>query len=176
MDYYYIENNQQSGPLPAEQLVSKITPDTNVWCAGMSGWLPASQVPELQALFQNVASVAVDHVANGGQVVANPTGPAPDQYMGEELVDPETGNIIKTHKTKALVTLIVSVLLCGIVAIVLSSVALSRVKDVKQNFADGRMRSAASDSKTVNDLCNWAIALLCFGVVYRTIKICSYLF
>ncbi len=49
-------NGQTSGPYNDQQLTQKISsgeiaPTTTVWCAGMSGWLPAAKVPQLAAYF-----------------------------------------------------------------------------------------------------------------------------
>lgn len=50
MMYYYIgPNNQQLGPVPADQLVSRgVTGETMVWAAGMAQWQRAKDVPELK--------------------------------------------------------------------------------------------------------------------------------
>lgn len=49
--YYYLHNNQQVGPVPMDQLASKpITPTTLMWAEGMPDWIPANQIPELQAV------------------------------------------------------------------------------------------------------------------------------
>lgn len=50
-------NGQTSGPFNDQQVAQKIAGgeingQTNVWCAGMSGWQPAGQVPQLAAHFQ----------------------------------------------------------------------------------------------------------------------------
>lgn len=49
-------NGQTTGPYSDQQLAQKISSgeisrSTQVWCAGMSGWQPASQVPQLVAYF-----------------------------------------------------------------------------------------------------------------------------
>ncbi len=54
--WYVGEDGRTSGPLTSTQLADAITAgqvaaDTMVWTAGMSGWLPASQVPQLSRLF-----------------------------------------------------------------------------------------------------------------------------
>ena len=49
--YFYIENGTQTGPVTAEELVSRITPNTDIWCPGMANWAPANTVPEVSALF-----------------------------------------------------------------------------------------------------------------------------
>ncbi len=52
------ENGQSVGPFNAAQLseavaAGRLRPESLVWSAGMAGWLPASQVPALAALFQS---------------------------------------------------------------------------------------------------------------------------
>ncbi len=60
--YYIIENGQQSGPYTVDQLSSRgITPDTNVWTDGMTNWVPASQVYELQSIVQNPPAYSGDY-------------------------------------------------------------------------------------------------------------------
>jgi len=54
--WYLAVNGQQVGPLPVDQLAGKVgsgelTPDTLVWQDGMSGWVAASTVADLRALF-----------------------------------------------------------------------------------------------------------------------------
>lgn len=53
-------NGQTTGPLNDQQLVQQIssgqvTATTTVWSAGMPGWQPAGQVPQLAAYFQQMA-------------------------------------------------------------------------------------------------------------------------
>lgn len=72
-EWYYIGHYGQLGPLTHEQiqeLVSGgvIVRETFVWRTGMSDWLPASRLPELQASF-----VAAD------PYVAPPPPPAPSR-------------------------------------------------------------------------------------------------
>jgi len=47
MEYFYIENNSQMGPLSVDLLITQIKPETKVWCPGMSDWTRACDVPEL---------------------------------------------------------------------------------------------------------------------------------
>lgn len=52
MEYFIAINGQQQGPFTVDALRGqRITPDTLVWAQGMSNWMPASQVGELQPLF-----------------------------------------------------------------------------------------------------------------------------
>ncbi|MEL7375629.1 MAG: DUF4339 domain-containing protein [Bacteroidota bacterium] len=49
--YYIVIDNEQQGPFPIEELVSKgAGAETLVWKEGMTDWSPMKNVPELQAL------------------------------------------------------------------------------------------------------------------------------
>ena len=48
--YYYLEADQQFGPFSLEELQTKpIKPDTKVWTEGLSSWVSANTVPEINA-------------------------------------------------------------------------------------------------------------------------------
>ncbi len=62
--YHVAINGQQAGPFDAGALAAKaktgeITPATLVWSNGMSGWMPAGQVPALAGLFGGGAAGSV---------------------------------------------------------------------------------------------------------------------
>lgn len=51
-------NGQAQGPYSAEQIIAaisqgQITPQTQLWTAGMPGWTPAAQIPNLAAAFRS---------------------------------------------------------------------------------------------------------------------------
>ncbi len=51
--FYYTDGKERYGPLSMEELRAKnITPQTLVWKEGLSDWVQAGQMEELQALFQ----------------------------------------------------------------------------------------------------------------------------
>ncbi|MBR4267616.1 MAG: CD225/dispanin family protein [Bacteroidales bacterium] len=60
--YYYFDESGQHGPLPLNELVSKIKPQTDVWSQDLSSWTPAKDVPEvanaLAAYNQQIQSAA----------------------------------------------------------------------------------------------------------------------
>lgn len=61
MDQYYYVNasNQQAGPYDLNALVAQgITSSTLVWKQGMSGWVPAGQVPEVAVALQRASQPA----------------------------------------------------------------------------------------------------------------------
>ncbi|NVO18579.1 MAG: CD225/dispanin family protein [Bacteroidetes bacterium] len=58
MDFYYTDGTTNYGPFSLEQLKDKnITPATRMWHAGMSGWAPASELPELAELLSGRAGM-----------------------------------------------------------------------------------------------------------------------
>lgn len=53
-EWYLVYNNQQIGPMSAQQLLSyNINPDTLVWRKGMTEWAPVYTLPELMQLINN---------------------------------------------------------------------------------------------------------------------------
>lgn len=57
--WHFAENGQSTGPVDRVQLAQVVTQgrvqrDTLVWAAGMAGWTPAGQVPQLASLFAAV--------------------------------------------------------------------------------------------------------------------------
>ena len=105
--YYYLNaQNQQQGPVPAEQLVARgVTRNTKVWTQGMTGWQSAGDVPELASLFEQPGN-------------AVPPPPPPHQVPPV----PPTG---ETKPDNLLVWAIVATVLCclptGIAAIIYSN-------------------------------------------------------
>ena len=55
MEYYYFLNGTQYGPVPVEEMVSRIDRSTLVWRQGMENWLPAGSLPELAPFFTQKA-------------------------------------------------------------------------------------------------------------------------
>jgi len=51
-EYYYLDSNEQKGPLHIDQLKSVgLKPDTFVWSEGFDDWKPAKEVEELKIMF-----------------------------------------------------------------------------------------------------------------------------
>ena len=75
MDFFIIENGQQTGPLTIAQLAEKkITAETLVWREGMADWQPAWKVQELRYILEENRQQSQD----GGSINPNSTtqGPA----------------------------------------------------------------------------------------------------
>ena len=81
MEYFIAFNGQQQGPFTIEALRSQhITPETLVWAQGMSNWMPAGQVGELQSLFmgQPAGQPQYQQAATAPYQQAGPQQPATD--------------------------------------------------------------------------------------------------
>lgn len=75
MQYYMHIGGQQLGPFEENQLIANgLTPETPVWAAGMAGWLPANQVPELGTLLYQQQQQQPPQYAQ-------PSQPMPETYM-----------------------------------------------------------------------------------------------
>ncbi|MBP5687915.1 MAG: DUF4339 domain-containing protein [Muribaculaceae bacterium] len=78
--FFIIQNNQNFGPLPADQLkLYGLGPNSLVWCEGMANWTPASQVPELAQFLAPAAPVPPATPAPPAAPVP-PAAPAQPQY------------------------------------------------------------------------------------------------
>lgn len=55
MEYYLYQNKEKQGPLSLEEVKRKnLTPNTLVWHTGLSNWVEARTIPELNDFFQNM--------------------------------------------------------------------------------------------------------------------------
>ena len=82
--YYFIDqNDNQLGPFAIDGLRHfNITPQTPVWCEGMTDWQPAGQVAELSVLFESNGFGANQQMNSGYQQQYNAYGQGGGQYGG----------------------------------------------------------------------------------------------
>jgi len=137
-NWYLIQNNMQVGPVDETQLASiGLTPETLVWREGMNEWLPASQVPDLR------------HFFNGATPPPNP--------QGTSYYQPQTYNQTSKDKIAAgvlaiilgalgihyfylgkigagIVTIILSMVTCGIWPIVMLAQGIIMLTMTDQQF------------------------------------------
>lgn len=83
-DWFYAKNDQQEGPLPAQEIrdlleQGTLSPDTLVWTNNMPDWLPASTVPTFSDSIVETATCAVtgktmrvDEMLNYGDKLIDP--------------------------------------------------------------------------------------------------------
>ena len=144
--FYIVENNQQAGPFTVEQLRAKgIAPETYVWSEGMSGWEQASNVGELQALFQPAQPAQPQYQAQ----------PAQPQYQAQPAHSTTSGGEMmpkpKDWKPFAIGLMVASVVCCGvcggIINLVMGFLAYQQAGkvDTLYNMKDYAGAKAASD-------------------------------
>lgn len=141
MEYWAIVNGTKVGPLSIEALGTyDITSDTMVWHRGLSQWIPARNVPELQHILR--PSYAPGQPVYSAPRPANPYGAnapiCPPNYLAWSIV---------------------ATLLCcqvtGIIAIIYSSLVDSR-------YRRGDYAGAVSASGTAK---GWVIASAIIGAL-----------
>ena len=121
-DWYYGKDNEQQGPvseLEMRSLIStgKITPDTIIWCEGMSDWLPLSQVPEFQSNNDDNTALSV-YATPQTQVDTTP------QYYAA----PPTDGMATASLICGILSLVLCGLFSGIPAVICGHISLSRIK------------------------------------------------
>lgn len=83
--YYYTDGKERYGPFSIDQLRERnITADTLVWKEGMSDWLPAKRVSELDALL--MPSEGFSSLAPPPFVTPSPTDPPPKNWLVESIL------------------------------------------------------------------------------------------
>ena len=154
--YYYIgPNNQQQGPVPADQLISRgVTGETMVWKAGMAQWQKAKDVPELSQYFGASPFTVRNPYDNQATQFNQPPpnygggyGYGP-QYAGQFGGGQPMGPCPDTNLVWAILTTIFCCLPFGIVSIVYSSKVESRWRMGLQEEAEEYSNKAK----------NWALA------------------
>ena len=162
--YYYIgPNNQQMGPVPAEQLISRgVTGETMVWTEGMTQWQKAKDVPALGAILnRGYQSSRYDDQSTRYSTPPPNYGNYGYQRAGQFGNQP-TGHKPDNHLVWAILTTIFCCLPFGIVSIVYSTKV-----DPAWNMGD--QLGAEENSRKAK---NWALASaltsLGISVIYIT--------
>jgi len=92
MDYYYIKDDKQTGPVSEKELVNAgVNRESMIWREGLSDWVKAAEVPEILALIE-----AAEPQTGEAAQTALPTYYA---MIGSEQTGPMTsGELIATGK------------------------------------------------------------------------------
>jgi len=142
-NWYYTMGGQQQGPVPLEHLKHWLTsgqlgPTELVWREGMSNWVAANQVPELQGFAPAMTGAA----AAGFQQPQQPVGYA-------QTVNYQTPYSIQDPRIQSQVSQARSAMICGIigsfcigfilgiVAIILASQAFNSMKQNRSEEGKG---------------------------------------
>lgn len=194
--YYYLDSaNTRRGPVDGTRLAAEgVTAQTLVWCVGMKEWTPASNVPELAALFQSYVqpepSAMQQAPAQEETVAAAPAQPAQPQYQQPyqqayqqpQYAQPQYGQpqygqpYQQPYMQQApmgnmppmpdsyLVWAILSTICCCLPLGVVSIVYSSKVSGL---YASGQYNEAVKASQSAKKWAIWsAVSSLIIGVLY----------
>ena len=168
--YYILENNQQAGPFTLEQLAARgINGFTSVWTQGMANWVPASQVPELQAVINRPQGFQTPPPYQGGGYQQPPqAGPAPSYGYNSSYAQQgqQAGSCPKTWMVESILVTLFCCLPLGIVGIINAS-------RVSSAHAEGRYADALRASQ---DAGKWTKIGFWLGLVGIILYILVYVF
>ena len=154
--YFYYEGNTQKGPVSLEELLTKITPETDVWTQGMVDWAKAKDVPEVAAAL-NQASQPMGQTAQTETQVITVQTQNTNQNAGQNYSQ------APDFKT-LLVWAIVSTFLCcnvtGVVGIVMNLKAEIEWVKGNQEAAWQKYRTA------ITWIIVGAVAMVVFYILY----------
>lgn len=151
MKYYIAVNNQPQGPFEISELSQKcITPDTLLWCEGMSNWLPAKNIAEVNSALFNSTVPPVYNAQKFNNQQQEPPIPPIAQAIPQVMPKP------KTWLVESILCTVFCCQVFGIVAIIMSALAESAWsrKDYEETQAK------AKQART------WVLVSFITGIVY----------
>ncbi|GEM_PF-770669 len=133
-EFFVIVNEQQQGPFTIEQLAEMaITPETEVWTAGMADWQQAGDVPELTSLLQqlqfqqHMGQAPATPPPHAAQAPAQPApvgqSPAQSQPWEQPQAATDDGSVSRPVKqrngcgVKLLLATLILVIVLGVLAV-----------------------------------------------------------
>lgn len=150
--YFMFINGQQVGPIDRSQLkYHGLTPETTVWCEGMSNWAPASSVPDLADLFEETAVMGApqgyNHGGYGqpqpggyGQQGYNPGGYGQQQYGQPQHYGRNSFNQTNIPHYNWMTWAIVSTVVgffCSCIGLIFGIVAIVKANNANKAYAVG---------------------------------------
>lgn len=160
-EYYVYINKEQLGPVDGEKLKElDLTPDTLVWYDGLDEWVPASEAPGIQWLFNGEPEPEIaDDTDTALQRTPDETSVAGETedagaYNDEYLPEPP-----RTHIAWAVILTIIGAGVFGILAIVFYSVAKTR-------YNNGQYDLAEHSAGVGNRWLSWAVPFAILGLLY----------
>ena len=168
MQYWINHNGVQSGPVDLEGLKEMgLTSTAYVWHEGLSDWVNITQLPELQGLYETVATSVqqqdtpqavvnegvMPHSPEGEPVVTGQPYQAPQPQMPQQPVGTEP--CPPTNLVWAIITTVLCCIPTGIVAIVYAL-------KVTNKYREGDIEGAKKASETG---AWWCIASIILGII-----------
>ena len=156
-DYYFmIINGQQCGPFAKNELKSKgLLPTTHVWKTGMSDWMPAAQVPELQSLFQGQTPPPFMGVT--------PSTPQP-QYAPGMNYDGPAQNVPHTDWLPwAIVSTVLG--LCTCLGSIFGIIAIIKANSANRLYREGNYQQAEAENSSAKTMTIIGFAITIIGFI-----------
>ncbi len=117
MEFHLIRNGKQEGPFTIEELGQQgITPESEVWAAGMADWKQAGDVPELTAVLQRAefeASQQAARAAENQAITGQPYDPTVPPTQAPPQV-PRYGNVPEEPKKSGCTPWLIAALILAI--------------------------------------------------------------
>jgi hypothetical protein len=166
--WYYLHEGRQVGPIPFSELVKLaengvIQSWTQVWSPGMESWKPAGEVEGVVPTPLGPPAEVQPSGLGGGEganAAPLPTVP-PRQYATRSRF--ESLEPVNTHLMKSILATLLCCLPLGIVAIIKSAQARTKVED-------GQLEEARRLAREADNWGNWSIILgLAGSVIYFAI-------
>lgn len=154
-NYFYINSDgQQNGPISTEQLKNQeINKDTLVWSEGMSQWMKAGEVADLEFLF----------IPTPPSVHPVPPTPPSIQPISPVSPTPQPASASQCPENYMVFSILTTILCClpaGIAAIIYSS-------KVDKAWAQGNKDEAKKNSEQAK---LWCIISLAVGIIVFVIS------
>ncbi|HEY8961435.1 MAG TPA: GYF domain-containing protein [Luteolibacter sp.] len=170
--WYYSKNGAQLGPIGPAEMESKlkageISATDLVWKEGMGDWLPAGQVPEIQALLAPPPPPSEPF----GERPAPPVSPYVSSPAAHPRASLPVAPVSQGQAIASMVCGIISLVICcawfisgplAIVAVALGHVAVSKAKNDPARFGGKGMARAGLITGYLGLL--GSIAMLAFGI------------
>lgn len=168
--YYIIINDQQQGPFSLEELEARgLCPDSMVWRAGMSDWMPARNVDELRDYFVRQQDERRQNINR-----QNPFMQQPNHFSQQQNTYQQHFRHFDTNPTNwqpwAIVCTALGIFSC--IGLVLGIIAISNSSKANKAYVTGDMTRAAAHNNTAK---NCSIIGLIFDALGLIINISFFL-
>lgn len=149
MDYYFIKNGQQAGPMSKEELLAQpLTPDTKIWHDGLSEWTELRNDYDLYEAFTNRSTPPPVF------------GQAPQYSQVRRDMEPKP----PTYLAWSIINTLICCMISGIIAIIYST-------GVDSAYHAGRYDEARHKSKVAYQINLWTTILCGIGIVLYVVLI-----
>ena len=161
MKYYIARNGNPAGPFDLDRLADEgVTPDTLLWCQGMSRWTRACEIAEVMDTLNGVHSPAPEE-----QMPGIPLPPVfdPERYRGVNGFTPAPEKPAREFRHRPDNYMAEAILVCLLCCLVTGIIAIVNASKVNSLYDSGDFDRAEAASKSAR---NWVIGSVIAGVVF----------